>query len=139
HVALTNSSGKAVAGTLNRDRTIYTVNEPLGYDATYTWSGSVVGPGGKPVPVKGQLTTVSPTKVIDGGFQLADGQTVGVAAPVIIQFDAPIADKAAVELGVKVTTKPPVEGSWASLPNEVGGARVHSRTREASPGCTKVN
>ena len=30
-----------------------------------------------------------------GGFQLADGQTVGVAAPVIVQFDAPIADKAA--------------------------------------------
>ena len=56
---------------------MYTVTEPLGYDATYTWSGSVVGHDGKAVPVKGELTTVAPTKVIDGGFQLADGQTVG--------------------------------------------------------------
>src|ERR1700730_198597 len=35
HVALTNSSGKAVAGAFNQDRTVYTVTEPLGYDATY--------------------------------------------------------------------------------------------------------
>ena len=130
HVALTNSAGKVVAGALNRDRTIYTTTEPLGYDATYTWNGSAVGHDGKAVPVKGKLTTVAPTKEIDGGFQLADGQTVGVAAPIIIQFDAPIADKAAVERALKVTTEPPVEGSWAWLPDEVGGARVHWRTRE---------
>jgi lipoprotein-anchoring transpeptidase ErfK/SrfK len=139
HVALKTSSGKVVAGALNRDRTVYTVSEPLGYDATYTWTGSVVGHDGKPVPVKGKLTTVSPTKVIDGGFQLADGQTVGVAAPVIIQFDAPIADKAAVERALKVTTEPPVEGSWAWLPDEAQGARVHWRTREYYPAGTKVS
>ena len=97
HVALTNSSGKVVAGALNRDRTIYTTTEPLGYDATYSWNGAAVGHDGKAVPLKGKLTTVAPTKVIDGGFQLADGQTVGVAAPIIIQFDAPISDKASVE------------------------------------------
>ena len=97
HVALTNADGKVVAGSLSRDRTLYTVTEPLGYDATYTWTGSAVGHDGKALPVKAEFTTIAPTKVIDGGFQLADGQTVGVAAPIIIQFDAPIADKAAVE------------------------------------------
>ena len=51
------------------------------------------------------------TKKIGGGFQIGDGQTVGIAAPVIIQFDAPIGDKAAVERALKVTTDPPVEGS----------------------------
>jgi lipoprotein-anchoring transpeptidase ErfK/SrfK len=139
HVALTNSSGKQVAGALNRDRTVYTITEPLGYDATYTWTGSAVGHDGKAVPVAGKLTTVTPTKQIDGGFQLSDGQTVGVAAPIIIQFDAPISDKAAVERALKVTTEPPVEGSWAWLPDEVGGARVHYRTREYYPAGTKVN
>ncbi|WP_343600812.1 Ig-like domain-containing protein [Mycobacterium sp.] len=138
-VALTNSAGKAVAGTLNRDRTLYTVTEPLGYDATYTWRGSVVGHDGKAVPVAGELTTVIPTRVIDGGFQLADGQAVGVAAPIIIQFDAPIADKAAVERALTVTTDPPVEGSWAWLPDEAQGARVHWRTREYYPAGTKVD
>jgi lipoprotein-anchoring transpeptidase ErfK/SrfK len=138
-VALTNSAGKAVAGAFNEDRTVYTTTEPLGYDATYTWSGSAVGHDGKAVPVAGKFATVTPTKKIDGGFQLADGQTVGVAAPIIIQFDAPISDKAAVEKALTVTTNPPVEGSWAWLPDEAQGARIHYRSREYYPVGTTVN
>ncbi|OBH06656.1 Ig-like domain-containing protein [Mycobacterium sp. E1747] len=139
HVALTNSAGKAVAGKFNSDRTVYRTTEPLGYDATYTWSGSAVGHDGKAIPVTGKFTTVSPNKKISGAFQLADGQTVGVAAPIIIQFDAPITDKAAVEKALTVTTNPPVEGSWAWLPDEAAGARVHYRTREYYPAGTTVN
>ena len=139
HVALTNSSGKVVAGVFNQERTVYTTTEPLGYDSTYTWSGSAVGHDGKAIPVKGKFTTVSPSKKIGGAFQLADGQTVGIAAPIIIQFDAPIADKAAVEKALVVTTNPPVEGGWAWLPDEAQGARVHWRTREYYPTGTAVN
>jgi lipoprotein-anchoring transpeptidase ErfK/SrfK len=138
-VALTNSAGKVVAGAFNQDRTIYTITEPLGYDATYTWSGSAVGHDGKAIAVKGKFTTVTPTKKIGGGFQLADGQTVGVAVPIIIQFDAPISDKAAVEKALTITTDPPVEGSWAWLPDEAQGARIHYRSREYYPVGTKVN
>jgi lipoprotein-anchoring transpeptidase ErfK/SrfK len=138
-VALKNPAGKTVSGSLNRDRTAYTITEPLGYAATYTWSGSVVGHDGKTVPVAGKFSTVAPTKQIGGSFQLADGQTVGVAAPIIIQFDAPIADKAAVERMLAVTTDPPVEGSWAWLPDEAQGSRAHWRTREYYPAGTKVN
>ena len=139
HVALTNSSGKVVAGVFNQERTVYTTTEPLGYDSTYTWSGSAVGHDGKAIPVKGKFTTVSPSKKIGGAFQLADGQTVGIAAPIIIQFDAAIADKAAVEKALVVTTNPPVEGGWAWLPDEAQGARVHWRTREYYPAGTAVN
>jgi lipoprotein-anchoring transpeptidase ErfK/SrfK len=138
-VALTNSAGKVVNGTLNRDRTLYTISEPLGYDASYTWSGSVVGHDGKAIPVAGKLITVAPTKTVSGGFQLGDGQTVGVAAPIIMQFDSPISDKAAVERALTVTTEPPVEGSWAWLPDEAQGSRVHWRTREYYPAGTNVN
>ncbi len=138
-VALTNSSGKAVAGAFNSDRTVYTTTEPLGYDTSYRWSGSVVGHDGKAVPVTGKFTTVAPSKKVDGGFQLADGQTVGVAVPIIIQFDAPISDKAAVEKALSITTNPPVEGSWAWLPDEQQGARIHYRPREYYPAGTTVN
>jgi lipoprotein-anchoring transpeptidase ErfK/SrfK len=139
HVALTNSSGKPVAGAFNQDRTVYTTTEPLGYETAYTWSGSAVGHDGKAIPVAGKFSTVSPTKKIDGGFQLADGQTVGVAVPIIIQFDAPISDKAAVEKAISITTEPPVEGSWAWLPDEAKGARIHYRSREYYPAGTTVN
>jgi len=138
-VTLTNADGKVVAGVLNRDRTSFSTTEPLGYGASYTWAGSVVGHDGKAIPVQGNFTTINPTKQVNGAFQLADGQTVGVAAPVIIQFDASISDKATVEKALKVTTDPPVEGSWAWLPDEVGGSRVHYRTKEYYPAGTKVN
>jgi lipoprotein-anchoring transpeptidase ErfK/SrfK len=138
-VTLTNSQGKVVAGVLNRDRTSFNTTEPLGYGVSYTWGGSAVGHDGKAVPVSGKFTTVNPDNQVNGQFQLADGQVVGVAAPVIIQFDASITDKASVEKALKVTTEPRVEGSWAWLPDEVGGSRVHYRTREYYPPGTKVN
>ncbi|WP_307856784.1 L,D-transpeptidase [Mycolicibacter acidiphilus] len=138
-VTLTSPAGKVLTGTYNDERTEYTVTEPLGYDAVYTWSGSVVGHDGHAVPIAGKITTVTPAVVIDGGFQLADGQTVGVAAPVILQFDAPITDKAAVERALSITCDPPVEGSWAWLPDEAQGARVHWRSRDYFPAGTKVS
>lgn len=138
-VTLTNSNGKVVAGSLNRDRTEFTITEPLGYGVEYTWKGSAVGRDGKAVPVEGSFSTVDPSTQVNGSFQLADGQVVGVAAPIIIQFDASISDKAAVEKALKVTTDPQVEGSWAWLPDEVGGSRVHYRTREYYPPGTKVS
>jgi lipoprotein-anchoring transpeptidase ErfK/SrfK len=138
-VTLTNSSGKVVAGAYNQDRTVYTTTEALGYDTTYTWSGTAVGHDGKAIPVAGKFITVTPKKKIDGGFQLSDGQTVGIAVPIIIQFDAPISDKAAVERALTVTTNPPVEGSWAWLPDEAKGARVHYRSREYYPAGTTVD
>lgn len=138
-VALTSPTGKVLSGTFNRDRTRYTVTEPLGYDAVYTWSGSVVGRDGNAVPVSAKVTTVTPTAVVDGGFQLADGQTVGVAAPVILQFNRPISDKAAVEAALSVTVEPPVEGGWAWLPDEAQGARVHWRSRDYLPAGARVS
>lgn len=140
-VNLTNAEGKLVAGTLNRDRTSFTITEPLGYDTSYTWGGTAVGQDGKAVPVNGSFTTISPDTQVNGQFQLADGQTVGVAAPIILQFDAAIADedRATVEKALTVTTTPPVEGGWAWLPDEVGGSRVHWRTREYFPEGTTVH
>lgn len=138
-VALTNPDGKPVAGALNRDRTAFTTTEPLGYGLAYSWTGSVVGRDGKAVPIEGSFTTINPAVQVNGQFQLADGQVVGVAAPIVLQFDASISDKAAVEKAVQVTTDPPVEGSWAWLPDEVGGSRMHWRTREYFPAGTKVD
>lgn len=138
-VVLANAEGKPVAGVLNRERTAFSTTEPLGYGASYTWGGSVVGQDGKAVPVKGTFSTIDPATQVSGQFQLADGQTVGIAAPVILQFDASIDDndKATVERALSVTTNPPTEGSWAWLPDEVGGSRVHWRTREYfAPGTT---
>ena len=136
-ITLTNADGKVVAGALSQDRTAYAVTEPLGYGMAYTWSGSVVGRDGTATRLTGHFTTVKPTATVNGQFQLADGQTVGIAAPIILQFNAPIKDKAAVERALVVTTDPPTEGTWAWLPDEAKGSRAHWRTREYyQPGTT---
>ncbi|TFV54785.1 L,D-transpeptidase [Mycobacterium sp. PS03-16] len=138
-IALINPDGKPVAGALNRERTAFTTSEPLGYGVTYTWSGSAVGADGKAVPVQGEFTTLDPAVQVNGRYQLADGQTVGVAAPIILQFDASVdeADRATVEKALTVTTNPPTEGSWAWLPDEAAGSRLHWRSREYfAPGTT---
>ena len=139
YVALTNTAGKAVAGTLNRDRTAFTTTEPLGYGTVYNWGGSVVGHDGQVVAVNGSITTVAPTRTVTGGFQLSDGQTVGIAAPIILQFDAPITDKPTVERALTVTTDPVTEGSWAWLPDEAQGSRLHWRSREYFAPGTRVH
>ena len=138
-VTLTNPEGNDVAGALSRDRTSYAITEPLGYGVVYTWAGSVVSREGVAVPVNGRFTTVKPSSIVNGQFQLADGQTVGIAAPIILQFNASISDKAAVERALTVTCDPPTEGSWAWLPDEAKGSRVHWRTREYYQPGTKVD
>ena len=125
-VTLTNPDGKVVAGALNRDRTCFNTTEPLGYGVEYTWAGSVVGHDGKAVPVAGKFTTVTPDTQVNGQFQLADGQVVGVAAPIIMQFDASITDKAAVEKAMKVTTDTAGRGQLG----------VAARRGRAVRGCT---
>ncbi|WP_305092546.1 Ig-like domain-containing protein [Prescottella sp. R16] len=134
--ALTNAAGKAVQGQLSPDRTSYTITEPLGWDATYTWSGTAVGVDGTPVPITGSFTTLAPDTRTSVRTNIADGQVVGIAAPIILQFDGPIADKAAVEKALTVTTDPPTIGSWAWLPDD-NGARAHWRPAAYwAPGTT---
>ena len=139
-VALTNPDGKSVAGAINRDRTSFAVTEPLGYGVDYTWAGSVVGRDGKAVPVGGQLHHRQPA---DTGQRPVparrrpDRRRRGADHPAVRRVDQ--RDKAAVEKALNVTTDPPVEGSWAWLPDEVGGSRVHWRTRDYYPAGTKVH
>ncbi|CRK52488.1 putative enzyme [Rhodococcus sp. RD6.2] len=136
NVALTSPAGKVVQGTLSSDRSTYTVTEPLGYGATYTWSGTAVGTDGDTTPVDGSFTTVEPESVTSVTTYIADGQEVGIAAPVILKFDAPVADKAAVEKSLSITTNPPTVGSWAWLADD-GGSRVHWRPKNYwTPGTT---
>ncbi|MFF0817267.1 Ig-like domain-containing protein [Rhodococcus sp. NPDC003318] len=135
-VALTSPAGNLVQGALSPDQRTYTVTEPLGYGSTYTWSGTAVGADGKSVPVGGAFTTVEPQSVTSVTTNIGDGQEVGIAAPVIFRFDAPVADKAAVEKAMSITTDPPTVGSWAWLPDD-GGSRIHWRPENYwTPGTT---
>jgi lipoprotein-anchoring transpeptidase ErfK/SrfK len=139
-VALTSEEGKKVAGTLAPDRRSWTPSEPLGYGHRYTWSGSWIRPDGIPQPLGGGFGTVDPDRTTEAQLNVNDGDQVGVAAPIIIQFDRDLSDqaKAAVERTLSVTTSKKAEGAWAWLPDTADGSRVHYRTKGYWPANTKV-
>jgi lipoprotein-anchoring transpeptidase ErfK/SrfK len=135
-VALTNPDGKVVQGVLAPDKASYTITEPLGYGSTYTWAGNAVGTDGKTVAIDGSFTTVTPASRTSVSTNIGDGQEVGIAAPIILQFDSAIENKAAVEQALTVTTNPPTPGAWAWFPDD-NGSRVHWRpTNYWTPGTT---
>ncbi|AHH21826.1 L,D-transpeptidase catalytic domain-containing protein [Nocardia nova SH22a] len=138
-VALTNPEGKQVKGTLSPDGTSYKIDEPLGYGVEYTWSGTATGTDGKPVQIDGKITTLAPEHVVSATVNIGDGQEVGIAAPIILQFKKHVENKEAVEKALTVTTTPATEGGWGWLPDENGGSRAHWRPREYWAPGTAVN
>lgn len=139
--------GAPVTGTLSDDESTWTLNQRLGYNTTYTFTGTAAAEDGSgTVPISGTLTTVKPEKTVRASFQIPPGTTVGVAAPIIITFAEPIDDKAAAERTFSVTTdRGPIEGSWGWLQDEdiqgTGTAQsiVHFRPAEYWPAYTNVH
>jgi lipoprotein-anchoring transpeptidase ErfK/SrfK len=129
-VVLTGADGRRVAGATSPDGHRWAATEALGYGKSYTWSGSAEGAHGAVAPVAGAFTTVTPQQVVRAQFAQPDDATVGVAAPIILQFDGKVTDKAAAERALHLRTSRPVEGSWAWLPDDAQGSRVHWRPKQ---------
>ncbi|MEU6261794.1 L,D-transpeptidase [Saccharopolyspora shandongensis] len=128
-VSLTRAGGRPVVGWLTPNRDAWTAGEPLDFGATYTWSGTALGPDAGRRDLGGSFTTATPNELVAGSLNVDEGSTVGVAAPIMLQFDAPIRDRAAAERALLVQTSVPTEGSWAWLPDSAEGSRVHWRPK----------
>lgn len=111
-VKLTNPEGKLVAGQLSPDGLQWTNTEPLGYQKTYTLAVTGVGQDGQTATRTSTFTTVKPRTLTYLSINPLDGTTVGVGQPLAFYFDEPIADKAAAEAMISITTEPKVEGAF---------------------------
>lgn len=138
NVELTSADGKKIPGELAPDGRSWKPTEQLEFGESYTWSGTANGQGGTRSPVDGSFTTVEPSSQPRATINIGDGQEVGVAAPIIIDFAGPVQDRAAVEKALSVHTSEPTEGSWAWLPDTQKGSRVHWRPKEYWKPGTKV-
>jgi lipoprotein-anchoring transpeptidase ErfK/SrfK len=138
HVALTNTEGKSVAGALSDDGHSWTATEALGYGKSYTYTGTATGADGNTVPVTGSFSTVQPRQLVSGTLNIGDGDTVGIAAPIILTFDDHVADQSTVQRALRVHTSVPTEGSWAWLPDDNGRSRVHWRSKDYLQPGTQV-
>ncbi|NUR31726.1 MAG: L,D-transpeptidase [Catenulispora sp.] len=106
------SGGDAVAGTLDASGASWTSNSPVGVGHTYLVTAVATGEDGKQQTATSQFTTAKPAGLFVGTYTPDNGTTFGIAQPVSVTFDKPIADKAAVEKQLTVTADPPVDGAW---------------------------
>ncbi|MFD9741908.1 Ig-like domain-containing protein [Umezawaea sp. NPDC059074] len=134
-VAVNNPEGKPVAGKLADDKKSWATTEPLGYGKAYSYAGKATGTDGKTIELKGAFNTVAPAAQVRGTVFPTDDQQVGVAVPIMVKFDAPVSDRAAVQKALTVTNTANVKGSWAWL----GDSEVHYRPEAYWPANTKIH
>jgi lipoprotein-anchoring transpeptidase ErfK/SrfK len=106
-------SGEPVPGRLDASRTTWRSDWTLKPAAEYTVTATAAGTRGPETVTVGRFRT-RPAERTFGIAATAPlpGETVGIGMPIIIDFDTPVEDKAAVERALEVVAEQPVEGAW---------------------------
>ncbi|MEV4568695.1 Ig-like domain-containing protein [Nonomuraea sp. NPDC049419] len=109
-------AGEPVPGRLDGSRTTWRTDWTLKPATEYTVTATATREGAPATVAMGRVRT----RAVDTTFQVAritplPGETVGVGMPIIIDFDTPVSDRAAVEEALEVRTSAPVEGAWRWL------------------------
>jgi lipoprotein-anchoring transpeptidase ErfK/SrfK len=140
-VTMVNAIGKDIPGVLSPDAKSWTPTAQLGYGQTYTMTVAGRGPGGMPTRQTSSFTTLTPRRQTHvhlntvGYAPIQDGGTYGVGMVIVAHFDEPIADKAAAETHLQVTTDPTVVGSWYWIDDQT----AHWRPQQYYAPGTKVS
>jgi lipoprotein-anchoring transpeptidase ErfK/SrfK len=115
-VTLVDGHGQAVAGAMRPDGSSWVPAQPLDFQQRYTASVSAAGAAGSTSHTTTTFTTMANpgSDRIGTGMYLQNGVSYGVGMPVVVEFDAPIADqyKAQVERRLFVQSNPPQVGVW---------------------------
>ncbi|MEU8134042.1 L,D-transpeptidase [Streptodolium elevatio] len=137
-VRVTDADGGAVAGALSADRKTWTSSGRTAPGTAYQVDISSRTPKGKAQESSTKFTTQKADRINKVAMKPGNGGTFGVAQPVSIVFDYPVADKAAVERNLKVNTSVPTQGSWGWIKDQSGKDRVDWRPKEYWKPGTRV-
>ncbi|MFA1542027.1 L,D-transpeptidase [Actinomadura monticuli] len=125
----------AVEGDLSADRTQWRSRWSLTPGQTYTVAATALGKDGRTRTVSSRFTTAEVAKTNAATIEAPyDKETVGVGIPIIMNFQRPVKDRAAVERALEVTADKTVEGAW----HWFGDQQVVFRTRQYWPAHANV-
>ncbi|RBY75663.1 hypothetical protein DQ239_16450 [Blastococcus sp. TF02-09] len=133
-VSVVDGVGAEVAGALTEAADdsgpdVWTPQEPLAYGTTYTLTATATNTADEESETTSTFSTVTPAAVSTPSVGPLGGQTVGVGMPIRVYFDDPVADKAAVERNLVVTSSTPTDGVWSW----VDDSEVHFRPSQYWP------
>ncbi|SDT69171.1 L,D-transpeptidase [Actinoplanes derwentensis] len=129
-VVLTDPKGKKVAGEMRADGSAWVPAKPLKTKQKYEAKVTATGTDGQSTTATTSFTTMGePGKRTGTGLYLFDGNTYGVAMPVVVEFNPGIkkADRAAVQKRMFVETSPAQEGVWSWT---AAGTQAYYRAEE---------
>ncbi len=133
-VTVKTSSAHPVAGALSADGKSWHSAYALPTGASFTVTATGTDASGHPVTAASSFTTLTPSSVFHTQIFEGAGASYGVGMPIMLTFDHPITNKAAVERALTVTTSKPVVGAWYWDGNEA----VDFRPRDYWPAGTTV-
>jgi lipoprotein-anchoring transpeptidase ErfK/SrfK len=129
------TSGDKVTGALSDGgktwRSTWTLDTAQSYVVTATGTDSQ----GHPVTATSAFSTLTPSRTFHTQIFEAQNATYGVGMPLMLSFDEPITNKAAVERSLELTTSKPVIGSWYWD----GDQQLYFRPRDYWPANTTVS
>jgi lipoprotein-anchoring transpeptidase ErfK/SrfK len=126
-VQVTGPKGGIVKGKLSPNKSRWTSRTPLQAASRYRVTSTAVDADGLKKTYEAGFRTRALTldEQTYPSFVPTDGQTVGVGMPVIIRFDVPVTDQAAIEKHLEVVSRPAQAGSFHWLSSQ----EVHWRPR----------
>ncbi|MER7048148.1 L,D-transpeptidase [Streptomyces jumonjinensis] len=136
-VRVTDDSGHHLGGELAADGSRWRSTGPLSAGAKYTARVATENKKGAPGARMAVFETSPAKRLLSVGFGPEEG-TYGVAQPIIAELSLPVADRearAVVERGLKIDSKPAVEGAWHWVDDEV----LHFRPKDYWPTGAKVS
>ncbi|HEY3007764.1 MAG TPA: Ig-like domain-containing protein [Micromonosporaceae bacterium] len=129
-VTLVDSAGTEIAGQLRADASSWVPSGPLRYDRRYSATVVATGADGQTATRTTTFTTMNePGNRVGAGLYLFNGNTYGVAMPVVVEFSpgVPARYRAGVQKRLFVTTLPPQPGVWHWVEN---GTQAYYRAPE---------
>ena len=130
------ADGAPVPGHFDDARSTWRSDWALTPGREYVVNVTTSGTGGVPVTTSGRFRTLVPSRTFGiRSVTPSPGETVGVGMPIIVGFDTPVVDRAAVERALEVRSTKPVEGSWYWT----GGSEVVYRPRRNWPARQRVS
>jgi lipoprotein-anchoring transpeptidase ErfK/SrfK len=134
-VRIIGPDGKPIAGQFAKGHRSWTSTAVLAPSTRYKMSVVGVNPSGVVARKTSTFSTLQPAALLAASVMPLNGETVGVGMPIAIFFNQPVANRAAVERQLKVTTTPEVVGGWRWFNDK----EVHYRPKAYWPSGAKVH
>jgi lipoprotein-anchoring transpeptidase ErfK/SrfK len=133
-VRVTGAGGRKLAGKLATDGRSWVSTGALAPATRYRVVAEAVDDAGTPTRRQSSFTTLRPRAELRAAVMPLDGETVGVGLPIGVWFSQPVADRAAVERRLQVSSSKPVTGAWRWFADN----EVHYRPKAYWPSGSKV-